>query len=283
MMTCWRHGRVVDRYFEGRLDANAEARMRARLARCARCRARYERQLVVEAALTGGDGAPAADRLWRGIQSATDRTASAAVGTSAPRTASARWLPLGAAAVGAAAILIVALPRAPSPMRPPTSPEPVARGDERAVTLPALHVFRSVSSHTTAPLADGATIGAREGLLFAYSSLDPAFTHLMVFAVDSRYGVHWYYPAYLRPGDDPPAIPIAPGRTGVELGEEIRHELPPGPVRVIALFLREPHRVLEIEELVREKLTEPRRPLADESPLLVRGAAQTSIMLRVTP
>jgi hypothetical protein len=279
-MTCWRHGRVVDRYFEGRLDATGEARMRARLPRCARCRARYERQLAVEAALAGGDDAPAADRLWRGIQSAIDRTASVPVGMSAPRAA--RWLPIGAAAVGAVVILIAALPRSPSPTHAPTSSEPVARGDEGAVP-PALHVFRSVSPHTTAPLASGATIGAREGLLFAYSSLDPAFTHLMIFAVDARYGVHWYYPAYLRPGDDPPAIPIAPGRAGVELGEEIRHELPPGPMRVIALFLREPRSVLEIEELVRAQLAEPRRPLEDDSPLPVRGAAQTSMMLRVTP
>jgi hypothetical protein len=279
-MTCWRHGRAVDRYFEGRLDATGETRMRARLARCSRCRARYERQLVIEAALAGGDDAPASDRLWRGIEAATDRTASVPLGTSAPRAA--RWLPLGVAAVGAVVIAIVALPRAPSPTHPPTSPEPVARGAEGTVP-PALHVFRSVSPHTTAPLATGATIGAREGLLFAYSSLDPAFTHLMVFAVDSKHGVHWYYPAYLRPGDDPPAIPIAPGRAGVELGEEIRHELPPGPMRVIALFLREPRGVLEIEELVRAQLAEPRRPLEDDSPLPVRGAAQTSIMLRVTP
>ncbi|HVR00855.1 MAG TPA: hypothetical protein VMT47_01875, partial [Polyangia bacterium] len=193
------------------------------------------------------------------------------------------WLPLGAAAVGAAVILIVAMPRSPSPPRSPTSPDPLARGDEGAVTPPELHVFRSVSPHTTAPLASGATIGPREGLLFAYSSLDPAFTHLMVFAVDSRYGVHWYYPAYLRPGDDPPAIPIAPGRAGVELGEEIRHELPPGPMRVIALFLREPRGVLEIEELVRKKLAEPRRPLESGSPLPVLGATQASIILRVTP
>ena len=26
-MTCWRHGRAVDRYFEGRLDATGETRM----------------------------------------------------------------------------------------------------------------------------------------------------------------------------------------------------------------------------------------------------------------
>ena len=281
-MTCWRHGRVVDRYFEGRLDATGEARMRARLARCAQCRARYERQLAIEAALAGGDDAPAEDRLWRGVEAATDRTTNAPVGKSAPRTARARWLPLGAAAVGVVMILIVALPRSPAPPRAAASTEPVARGDE-GIVPPALHVFRSVSPHTTAPLVSGATIRAHEGLLFAYSSLDPAFTHLMVFAVDAKYGVHWYYPAYLRPGEDPPAIPIAAGRAGVELGEEIRHDLPPGPMRVIALFLREPRGVLEIEALVRAQLADPRRPLDDDSPLSVRGAAQTSIMLHVTP
>jgi hypothetical protein len=69
----------------------------------------------------------------------------------------------------------------------------------------------------------------------------------MVLAVDGRGGVHWYYPAYERLGEDPAAVPIRARALGVELGEEIRHPLPPGRLQVIALFLPAPRRVLDVE------------------------------------
>ena len=70
--------------------------------------------------------------------------------------------------------------------------------------------------------------------------------------------MHWYYPAYRALGEDPAAIPILPGTTGIELGEEIRQRAAPGTARIYALFLREPHRVLEIEALVRSRRSKSR-------------------------
>jgi hypothetical protein len=287
------HRRAIDRYFAGRLGAAAEARMRTRVERCEQCRALYERHLVVEAALSAGGGT-ATDRLWRSIQLGSglslDADARATQGTAASAARPAallaprRRLALGGAALGAAAILLVALPRLGTrPDRAPTPGEPVARGGGAAVPAPALHVFRSVSAHAAEPLSDGAAIHAREGLLFAYSNFDAALTHLMIFAVDAGYGVHWYYPAFLRAGENPAASPVVASGTGIELGEEIRHDLPAGPLRVTALFLREPHRVLEIEDLVHAQLAEPRRPLDTAVPWLIPGAVEVSTMLRVVP
>jgi hypothetical protein len=275
-MTCRRHGAAIDRYFEGQLGAEDEARMRARLAECADCRAHYERHLVVEAALSP-DGERALERLWRGVQGATrSEPPRAKVEAQRPR-GRVKALALSGA-LGAAAILVVARLGAPPPTRPVS--DPVARGGA-GLAPPALHVFRSVSAHAAEPLADGSAIHARDGLLFAYSNFDPALTHLMVFAIDADYGVHWYYPAFLQAGQDPKAVPIVAAGTGIELGEEIRHDLPPGPLRVVALFLREPHGVLELEARVKELVADPRRPLEAPLPPLVPGADVLSSMLRV--
>jgi hypothetical protein len=276
-MTCRRHGPAIDRYFEGQLGAEDEARMRARLAECTDCRAHYGRHLVVEAALSP-DGEHAVERLWRGVQGATRSGPRRAKVEAARPIRRVKALAL-AGALGAAAILVVARRGAPPPTR--LVSDPVARGGAAALAPPALHVFRSVSAHAAEPLADGAVIHSRDGLLFAYSNFDPALTHLMVFAIDAAYGVHWYYPAFLHARQDPEAVPILAAGSGIELGEEIRHELPPGALRVVALFLREPHGVLELEARVKELVADPRHPLAEPLPPLVPGAEVLSSMLRV--
>jgi hypothetical protein len=293
-MTHWLHQRLIDRYFEGRLPTRGEAVMRARLGRCERCRARYTRHLTAEAALPGGDER-ALDRLWAGIRRASGRAdANGRAGASAgpvERPAAAPswvWPPRGrgalAGALLGAALVTLTVQRA---TRPPAGgghrAEPAARGGaDTPAAAPAIHLFRSVSEHAAEPV-DRGPIHARDGLLFAYSNPDPRLTHLMVFAVDQRYAVHWYYPAYLRPGEDPEAVPIVPGTVGTELGEEIRQPLEPGPVRVYALFLREPHRVLEIEAMIHRLIEEPGRSPAADVRLPIAESAQQSLLLEVEP
>lgn len=277
MLTHWWHDRLVDDYFNGRSHVRAESRLRARIGRCASCRTRYRRHLIVEAAMPGGDER-ALDRLWQGIAAAggiaTQRRAPAA-------RSRARLAVLGALA--AAAIVVIAV-RFPS--RDARRADPIARGGMADVTgAPAIHVFRSVSEHAAEPI--GAGIHAREGLLFAYTNPDPQLRYLMIFAVaetdTQAVAVHWYYPAYRRLGEDPEAVSILPGTTGMELGEEIRQALRPGAVRIYALFLREPHHVLEIESLVRQLIEEPRRPVTEETHLPLAGSVQSSLLVQVTP
>lgn len=280
MMTHWWHDRLVDDYFDGRLRVRAESRLRARIGRCASCRARYRRHLVVEAAMPGGDER-ALERLWQGIAAAggiaTPRPAPA------PRSRARRLAIWGALAAAAIAVIAV---RLPSRDLGRSTAAPVARGGATDLTgAPVIHVFRSVSDHAAEPI--GAGIHARDGLLFAYTNPDPQLRYLMIFAVaqtdTQAIAVHWYYPAYRRLGEDPEAVSILPGTTGIELGEEIRQALRPGAVRIYALFLREPHRVLEIESIVRQIIEEPRRPVTEETRLPLAGSVQSSLLVQVTP
>jgi len=276
-MTHWWHDRLVDDYFGGRLRLRGEDRMRARLGRCASCRARYRRHLIVEAAVPGGDER-ALDRLWRGIARA------GGIAPAPPRPSRARLAFAAALAVAAIVLIAVRLPPR-APLRPDTAP--AARGSAQDVPgMPAIHVFRSVSAHAAAPIGAG-PIRAGDGLLFAYTNPDPQLTHLMIFAVapsdTQAVAVHWYYPAYRQLGENPEAVPILPGTTGMELGEEIRHPLRPGPARIYALFLREPHRVLEIESMIQKALEAPRGPVVGEAQLPLPGSMQSSLLVQVTP
>jgi hypothetical protein len=105
----------------------------------------------------------------------------------------------------------------------------------------------------------------------------------MVFAVDRRGAVHWYYPAYERQGEDPAAVLIRTNAYGVELGEEIRHPLPEGDLRMFALFLRAPHRVLETEAAISAALAARGGSVRELEKLPLLDGEQTSVLLRVRP
>jgi hypothetical protein len=240
----------LDRLFAGK--ARGAPAVRRHLGRCAACQRRYERLLLVEAAL--GDEKRAADRLWREIQ----------VVASAP--APRRWpLPL---VLAAATVMVLLLVR-PSGLVP--------RGGQGALS-PALHVFRAVGG-AAEPV--GERIQTGDGLLFAYSNPGAAYSHLMVFAVDEQRRVYWFYPAYQRAGEDPAAVPIARERAGVELSEVIHHAFAPGPVRLFALFLPQPLHVLAVEEAAARAYAG--RSPAEDVPLGLPGARQESRLLEVAP
>jgi hypothetical protein len=248
------HGRTIghiDRYFGGARDAATIRGAMRRVGRCDACRDRYERHLLFER-VRPADTAPAGDRLWQSIQ------ASAASAVPAPRVTSARAGLLIAAFTGVALLAAPALRT-----RHDTAGEGafVARGGapDAAVT-PALHLYRNLGGQAQAV---SGTVRAGDGLLVAYSNPSD-LAYLMVFAVDVKGGVHWYYPAYERLGDDPAAVPIRARTLGVELGEEIRHVLPAGAMKMVALFTPQPRHVLEVERAVGAALA---RPAAGAEPL----------------
>jgi hypothetical protein len=250
---------AVDRYFTRGLGPRAEAGLRAHLRGCHRCNHRYQRHLLAESLLPEGERL-AGERLWRGI------------GRARPAAPARLWLALGLA--GAAAALLLLVPRFRS--------EPAERGGARgSLVPPAIHLYRVEGPGRAAPV--GARIAANDALLLAYSNPGPVYDHLMVFAVDQRYRVHWFYPAYLRAEEDPTAIPIARERAGVELGEAISHDFTPGKLRVYALFLDRALRVSRIEALVAATLAAPGAPLEREALLPVAGAHQSTQLLEVSP
>jgi hypothetical protein len=255
--------RRVDRAFMGRPGGAAAQGMRRHLAGCERCRRRYERHLLAEAALPDGD-ARAEERLWREIA----RVASEPL---RPRRTWLVPLVLAAAAFVLVPFLLVRQERE----------APVARGGSGPVLAPSLHVFRAVSGGTPEPA--GTSIRGSDGLLFAYSNPGTAYSHLMVFALDEQQRVYWYYPAYEQAGQDPEAVAIASARAGVELAEVIHHPLPPGQVRLFALFLPRAEHVLAVESAVTAAYGAGRAPLAQEVTLDVPGSRQESRLFEVQP
>jgi hypothetical protein len=249
---------TLDRYFAAGVGPRGHRRLRTHLDTCARCRDRYRRHLLAESLLPDGEHRTEA-RLWRSIQAAV------VPGSRRP------WV---LAALVATAALLLLVPRL-------HAPAPVERGGgPPLLAAPAVHLFRVEGPGRATPV-DG-HIRAGDGLVLAYSNPGPVYDHLMVFAVDQSYRVHWFYPAYQRTDDDPQAIAIERGRSGVELGEEIRLPVAPGQLRVYALFLDHAERVSRIEALVAATLAGPRASFAAHVPLPVAGG-QSSQLLEVSP
>lgn len=231
------HGNdTIDRYFRSFTTERDAPTVRAamrRVRRCDDCRRRYERHLLFERARP--DGGASGDRLWSSIE-ATAAAAPARV--TRPRAAL-----LVVAFAGVALFLGVQRRASHEAAHEAFGDGFVARGHEAAAATPALHLYRTVAGHAE-PVSG--TVRAGDGLLLAYSNPSD-LPYLMVLAVDERGGVHWYYPAYERLGEDPAAVPIRARALGVELGEEIHHPLPVGRLRMIALFMQAPRRVLDVE------------------------------------
>jgi hypothetical protein len=261
------HGNEIDRYFGGARDAATIRLALANVSRCGRCRRRYERHLLVERVLP--DAPAAVDRLWE--------TIAASAGGPEARAASRGFG--GRAALLVAAVAGVVLVSGPS--RRATEPQPpVARGGETgAPAAPTLHVYRNVGGRAE-PVAGN--LRGHDGLLVAYSNPSD-LGYLMVFAVDGSGGVHWYYPAYARLGDDPAAVPIRARALGVELGEEIHHDLPVGSLRMVALFLPEPRRVLDVERAVAAALARAGGALDKLAGLAAPGGVEVAQSLQVVP
>ena len=265
------HRREIDRYFRGELEKEATARMLARLWDCPRCRARYDRNLLFEQVCPDAERG-AADRLWRSIEESADAALKPVV---AP--AKVRWRrPLSALLLlgASAAAIMVLFAR--------TTSEPVPRGRPGATARePAVFLYRSTGGHK----AEAITRRVRpdDGVLVAYSNPTTDLKYLLVFAANERGDVYWYYPAYEKVDDDPAAVPIRTQAQAVELGEEIRHELKPGPLRMFAVFLSRPWRVRDVEKIVRRELADHRGSVRQLARLPFNEGAQSSFLLEVVP
>jgi hypothetical protein len=114
----------------------------------------------------------------------------------------------------------------------------------RGPQAPDLAVFR-LAGAALEPL--GRRMAASDGLRFTYANPGSAFGYLMVYAVDGRGHMHWYYPALQNTAEDPQAVPIERGRTSIELHETVRQPLAPGRLELRGLFLARPLSVRELQ------------------------------------
>jgi hypothetical protein len=114
----------------------------------------------------------------------------------------------------------------------------------RPIGGPELRVVRTAGAQI-APL--GREMAASDGLSFGYANPGTDYGYLMIYAVDHRGQLHWYYPAHQNPAENPAAIPIERVRASAELREIIRQPLAPGRLELHALFLSDPLSVREVE------------------------------------
>lgn len=264
------HRSRVDRYFAGDLGPAATRTMFDDLWTCEACRTRYERHLLLEQTVARTN-APGADRLWQSIVATSD---------AAPERARKNVHPARRRALLALSLAVVGVLLVPPLSKEFTASPPVPRGAPGAAMAPSLHLYRTQQGRSE-PVRGA--LRSDDGVLVAYSNPSSNLGYLMVFGVDRRGGVHWYYPAYDRPGEDPAAVEIRTRAFGVELGEEIRHPLPEGEMRMFALFLQRAHRVLEIEASIAAALAAHGGSVRDLERLPIVDGDQTSFLLEVQP
>ena len=84
------------------------------------------------------------------------------------------------------------------------------------------------------------------------NALDRERPSLGIFAVDGEGTIHWYHPAWLRPDEDPPLIPLAKDSDVHELREAIEQDMKGAQISIYALFTQQPRTVRDVEELVRD-------------------------------
>jgi hypothetical protein len=267
------HGARVDRYFSGTLESNEIATLFEGLWRCAACRALYERHLILERLLPGRD-AVGTDRLWRSIVGTT-RLSTTTSDRPIVRYSGVRRAVLALSLATGAIVLV------PRLLKSPGGTAPVPRGAvDTVLPAPTFHLYRTRGG--SSERVDG-ELRADDGVLVAYSNPSSDLSFLMVFGVDSQGGIHWYYPAYERLGQDPEAVPIRTRSLGVELGEEIRHELPLGDLRMFALFLPNPRHVIEVEGVISGALAAHGGSVRALDRLPITDGEQTSVLLEVRP
>ena len=254
--------RWIALHFGRALPRGAERRMRRHLTACAGCRDLYDTQLLLEGE---GDGAAAEqrDRLARAL---FDPPTSAA-----PR----RRLVLVGAAAAALLLLAVVVPRLARP------PGFVAKGGgegdgSRFVSVAVYARQRGELERVRRRLAPS------QGLAFAYSNGGPRrFDRLLLFAVDERHEVYWYYPAWTDPRANPAAVPVRQG-SGIELPDEVRHRYGGSRLRIFALFTRRRDLTVRQVEAAVDRLRRKGVPVVDLERFPLEGTAQHTLPLEVS-
>ncbi|MEQ8279446.1 MAG: hypothetical protein RMA76_18575 [Deltaproteobacteria bacterium] len=81
------------------------------------------------------------------------------------------------------------------------------------------------------------SVPADAGWAFAYTNLrESKSRHLAVVGLDAAGHAHWFHPAYTDASQSPRSVRIEAGAADRELGEVVRIQPAPGPMRVCGLF-----------------------------------------------
>jgi Putative zinc-finger len=269
-MSLFIHKRAIERAVLGELAPRDEARLRAHLAACARCRGHYDGLARTIEALGSGraETARARERLFAAL--GTTSTA-----TPAARASMFRSWRLSMALVPAAIVAVLWITRAPDRPSRPDADEVTLRGSAAAATAsPPATVVLYASRKTDKTSSGGGAgkpdrlpvrlVGELPGSGEARLSMNDylqlglrglrAPTHVRVAGVDERGRIHDYV------GD----TAVVPGAGPLTLGGsvELTREHEPGRLRLLALFSE---RAID-DEAVRAALARLSAPRGDRGP-----------------
>lgn len=266
--------RFLAAYLEGEVTASERAAIQAELEESASARRTLGELEAVTALLAAPAPELEAMDLAGRVQAALRRPSSPRAATPVkPSSWKSRSLALalGLAAALGAALLFVRRPAENAEFRAKSN---VSAGVESR-RWAGVRAYRVAGPKSPEPL--GATLSARDGLVFSYTNLGAhAFGYLMIFGVDANGGVRWFYPAYLSAAENPQSIPIERNRANVALGEVVEQDFAEGPLTLYALFSETRTDVRSIERWVE---AHPRG--ANDPPLT--GALLQRIDTRVVP
>lgn len=125
------------------------------------------------------------------------------------------------------------------------------------------------------------TIRSRDQLAFAYSNTsERGLDHLLLFGVDERGTIYWYYPAWTDPSRNPSALPIRRG-TGVELPEQVGHRYEGDQLRIFALFSAHGDLTVHTIEQTLQTLHQRGVRAVDLQRFPLPGSGQHSFVLKV--
>jgi len=248
----------VDRHFARQLDPAGERAMREHLPTCSQCRARYEKQLLLEQ--LDPDAAGPQARIASGL----------GIGGARPALRAATPF-MGALALAAAIAFLVMRPAGPGS---PLDTGFTARGGGDASSADdASYVIVYRGGSDAGPTRAGASIHRGDELSFGYGNTANK-RYLMVYGVDEHRHVFWYYPAWSDPKEDPHSIPITAGAQS--LPDAIKHELDGKQLEIHAVFTDLPLAVKAVEGSISSA------PIG-ETPRFGPGSIDRTIRFEVDP
>ncbi|MEE8409427.1 MAG: hypothetical protein V3T05_07470 [Myxococcota bacterium] len=270
MTPCSSNARVrrqVDRLFARGLSPGRHERLRSHLRDCDVCRHHYERVRGLEDALFD-----APEPL---NPAALERIADLVV-PPAPETRRSGKLSMFGLAVAAATVAVVALIAVP--------PDPDLRS-KSVGTLPpeggitVFHVDPETRSvQRLARLPEGSPLASGSVVQIAYTNT--TFTHAVVIGVDASYGLQWYHPSSAEVSAG--GVLLRPAAADALFGEAWTIKAPAGPLRLYAVFSRDPIDAAAIDVAV-SALRQSGGSLRDADELPGIGAHQDSVLLEIRP
>ncbi len=261
------------RLLEGELTQSRAAELERELRDSAALRREYEALRRIREGLAAPDEALEQIDLVEAVRAGAASSAAVEL----RRLPARRLLPVGLAGAlaCAAAVLLVVVQRSE-----PDQFRSKGTGPSSQQALSGIEIY-SVHSDA-APVRLGPTLSRGDGLLFSYVNGGPnPYSHLMIFAVDERGAIFWFYPAFEDATQDPQSFSIAPSTQPGELRDLVRHDFVPGLLAVYAVFSRAPLTVSEIESRVREVARSPGWDPGRPAPLSLENSADHIVSVRV--